>query len=679
MLNTNNHATPYCRRFIVLLSLLAIVFNAMAQSGLPPTQHPKNQAQRYEIDAKRLGVDPTSEDALPRSREFKRIDSSYYVGWMYEGIYKHEHAADYLGYKNAAAPLEKALQLIERDYRRELATRTTDVMKYVQAYRFQIEYTDIARYLMDCYASIEDPVKVYALMHRALKWNFQRDYYLDAYNYLGWTAHRFRYYTHDKYFFLKNSIDENEKLANRYLDSGLRRININRQLNTGIFPPGYEQQERATVYHYKAMLYSYAINIDSAKRYYDLLRRSGIFPHNNYATFRAICGGFREAEKEYQEAMTQDSRDKRLKEWAYYTSILDIYKSKPKQGIGLMKDMITANGSTPGFGWYNIALARCMHYDGQIAESDRYADKAAEFKELHIGTTLGQTHYDFSLQLIKLMNRQSDMNRQKFEHKNWWYNPSVLTSMSKQLASLYMQQFLIINQFAQNPERDRVVYKLFSTESTVGWDEIWYLIKDFSTKFFLERFSKQAQTDNRAYVRKYHKLFVALLTMKQGDYKQAELLLNEILRDPNTDAEYERLFIARIYQAMAECTKERKDNTAYNDWIYKLYIAYPQLVPDAGMTMNMNIRFVGQQDEAVVKRLKDCNINITDNSSVPAPEAYITFTGTGTKKRIQYYVMDRRGNYVVEKQSFGYTKPDEAGVELAYRLFNIGTKEIEKK
>ena len=44
---------------------------------------------RYEIDAKRMGVDPSSEDALPRSREFKRIDSTYYVGWIFEGVYKY--------------------------------------------------------------------------------------------------------------------------------------------------------------------------------------------------------------------------------------------------------------------------------------------------------------------------------------------------------------------------------------------------------------------------------------------------------------------------------------------------------------------------------------------------------------------------------------------------------------
>lgn len=634
----------------------------------------KNEGLRYEIDAKRIGTDINSEDALPRSREFKRTDSTYYVGWMYEGAYKYNHAADYLGYKNASQPLERALNLLERDYRKELGTRTPDLMTYYPAYRFQIDYTMAAYYLMTCYSNMEDVDKIYALLRRVIKWNFQRDYLMDAYNYMGWTVHRNRYYTSAKYSFLKNSIDANEQLANKYLDSSMRRIAINRKLNANIFPPGYEQQEMMSVYHYKCMLHSYAFHIDSANHYFDLMRRSPIFPHNNYATFRAICGDFREAEKEYKEAITQDAGDKRLKEWAYYTSILNIYKAQPKRAITLTKEMIRANGSTPGFGWYNIALARSLQYDGQLKESEKYVKKAADFKELHIGTTLSQTHYDFSLQLIKLVNKQTEFERQKFENANWWYNPMVLGKMAQLTGEKYMQQFLIINQFAQNPERDRVIYKLFSTESTVSWDEVWYLVRDFSTQFFLKRFTKEAQTDERKYVRKYFRLFTALLQMKLGNHIEARITLDEILRDPHIDTDYEKLFVARIFQAQAECAEERKDRTAYNDWMYRLYQIYPQLIPNTGMKMNMHLHISGAMDNEVVNRLKDCNINWTGNSSVPAPSVYITFKNTNKKKSMEYYVLDKSGNYIVERQAFGYTNSVSASIELAYRLFNIGGK-----
>lgn len=674
----NNRFADKARRLLFLLSLWACILISFVADA-QPMMHRKNPTQRYEIDAKRMGTDMLSADALPRSREFKRIDSSYYVGWLYEGAYKREHAADYAGYKNAAQPLEKALTLMERDYRKELATRSPDVAVYVYAYRYQIDYTNIAYFLMDCYANTDEPEKVYSLLRRVLKWNFQRDYFMDAYNYLAWTVHRNRFYTSDKYSFLKNSIKENEKLANRFLDSALRRIEINRRINANIFPPGYEQQEKNSVYHYKAMLYSYAIKVDSARHYYELLRKSGIFPHNNYATFRSICGDFREAEKEYEEAITQDAGDKRLKEWAYYTSIISIYKSQPKEGVSLMRDMIKANGSTPGFGWYNIALARALYYDGQLAESQRHINKAAEFKELHIGTTLGQTHYDFSTQLVKLMNIEARIERLKFENSNWWYNVTVLGNMAKLLSEKYVQQYLIINQFALNPERDMVVYKLFSTESTVSWDEIWYLIKDFSTKFFLNRFRQEAQTDERQYVRKYFKLFTARLHIKQGNYKEARMLLDEILRDPNMDTEYEKLFVARVYQAQAECALERKDNLAYDNLMYKLYTFYPQLIPNSGLKINMRLNVLGQADDKVTQRLKDCNINWINKSNAPAPEAYISFSGTGNKKRISYYVMDASGEYAVQQQSFAYSNPEAAAVQLAYKLFNIGMKEAEKK
>ncbi len=665
----------YLKRIRIILILLLLLYSntiVVAQ-----TRAEQKAAQRYEIDAKRIGVNMEGEDALPRSREFKRIDSSYYVGWLFEGAYKYSHAADYLGYRNASVPLEKALNLIERDYRKELGTRTADLMVYFPAYKYQIDYTIIAFYLMNCYSNMEEVQKTYNLLRRVIKWNFQRDYQMDAYNYLGWTVHRNRFYTSTKYLFLKNSINENEQLANAYLDSGLRRINVNKRLNANIFQPGYEQMEKMAVYHYKSMLYSYALKIDSAAYYYNLMRKSAIFPHNNYATFRAICGDFREAESEYEQAVTQDAGDKRLKEWAYYSSTLDIYKGLPKTGAQLMRDMIKANGSTPGFGWYNIALSRCMFYDGQLVEADRYANKAAEFKELHIGTTLGQAHYDFSVQLLKLISKDALWQRQKFEHRNWWYNPNVLMRMAQLLGEKYMQQFLIINQFAQNPERDRVIYKLFSTESTVSWDEVWYLIRDFSTRFFLDRFRKEAQTDDRKYINKYFKLFIARLEMKQANYKEARKILDGILRDPNTDAEYEKLFTARVYQAQAECAWEQKDEKAYERWVYLMYQLYPQLLPDAGLKIKMNLHVNGAVDETMVKRLKDCNITWTSSGSNTV-EAYVIFTGSGKQKHIEYYVLDQGGNYIVKKQGFNYQKSEDAGVLLAYRLFNIGGKEAEE-
>ncbi len=644
---------------------------------MPPHPPEKMQQRYFDIDAKRQIENIESEDALPRSREFKRIDSTYYVGWMYEGVYKYNHAADYLGYKNAAIPLERALNLIEHDYSKALATRTDDVLKLYPIRAIQPDYTVLAYYLMQCYSNTEQPDKVFALLRRVLKWRFQFDYSMDTYNFLAWTVHRNRFYTSVKYPFLKNSIDANEKLANSYLDSGMMNILRNKKLNDKLaqFFPGYEEREKMAVYHYKNMLYSYTFNIDSANYYFDLMRKAGHLPHNNYANFLGICGDFKTAESEYKLAAMQDPADKRLQEWAYYTTIIDIYKARPKLGVLLARNMIKAAGSTPGYGWYNIALARCMLYDGQISEADRYIDKAAEFKETHIGTTLGQSQYDFSIQLIKLINKEQSWQMDQFEHANWWYNPSVLLSMARKMSEKYLQQFLIINQFATNPERDRVIYKLFSTESTVSWDEIYYLIHDFSTDFFIKRFENEAVNDSRDHIRKYFALFVARLKMQQGKYADAKKILDRIIHDPNIDEDYEKLFIARVCEAEAACAANQKNVAAQNEWLYRVYALYSQLVPYTGMPMNMSLHLSGDIDKDVEKRLRECNIHWVTNTSIPAPNVYIQFTRKGNKKDITYYVLDKGGNYIVNKQSFAWQKPDEAGTSLAYRIFNIGGKE----
>ncbi len=655
---------------ILCLQLIVTSVNAQSLSFTVP-----NAAKRYEIDAKRIGVDMNSEDALPRSREFKRIDSSYYVGWMFEGVYKYNHAADYLGFKNATIPLEKALRYLEHDYKKLLATRSTDLIQYYPAYRFQLEYSIIASYLVFCYNNMDEPEKSYALLHRVRKWNFQRDYYMDVYNHLAWIVHRNRFYTHAKYSFLKNSIDENEQLANSYLNKGLQKIERDKKVNARIFPPGYEKTDLLSVYHYKALIHSYAFHTDSSQYYYDALAKGGQPAHNNYATFKVTCGDFRTAEKEYTEEPSHGGLDKRLQEWAYYLSILNIYKGYPKAGVELSKGMIQANGSTPGFGWYNIAQARCRLYDGENNETLNYINKAAEFKELHIGTTLGQTHYDFSLQLLKLQQKMNALEAIQFECKNWWQHPTLWWKMAKLELEKWSQQFLLINLFSQNPERDRVIYKLFSTESTVAWDEVWFLIKDFSTGFFLQKFQSELKNDDRKNISKYFKFFVAKLYIEKRNYAEANRLLNEILLDKTLDAEYEKLLIARTLEALAVCLKGA-NTIAYNDRMAKLYKFYPQLIPFSGLKMNMQLLTQGKAPQSFLEKLKECNINWVNNATTKPAKVYLQFSAVGHKTKVTYQVFDTFGGTAVKEQTFLIKQPDDA-IPFAYRLFNIG-EEVKK-
>lgn len=659
----------FLRKFIFAVIILSVIcFTAVAQ--LLPVQHPRNQQKRTEVDAKRVGTDINSADALPRSREFIRTDSTYYVGWMYEGMYKANRAADFLGYKNAAAPLQKALNALERDYARYLRTRSSDLMTYYPVYRFHLDYTMIAYSLMECYSNIEQPQQAFNVVRNALKWNFQFEGHLQSYNYLAWIVHRNRFYTQSQYPFLKNSINLNEQAANRYLDSGLRKINIDKRLNENFFP-NYVSSARQSVYHYKAMLYSYALNVDSATKYYGLMKSSPYFSQNNYGTFLAITGNFRAAEKAYESAALQDAGDKRLQEWAYYSSILDIYKNDQPHAIAQLKDMIKAVGSTPGFGWYNIALARSCAYNGKTIETQKYLNKAEGFKELHIGTTLGQSHYDFSINLIKLMNNIQQIQQIKFEHSGWWYSPSKLAELAKQNSAKYLLQYLMVNQFAMNPERDLVVYRLFSTESTVTWDEIWYLMRDFSTNFFLERFEQEIKDDKRPLVKKYFKLYLARLQMKKGQYAAAQKTLYSILNAEQTDLEYEKLFVARTYETLAECAKARKNKKEYHESMYSFYVNYPQLVPYSDMKANMRLHFSGTADKELLQSLKDCNINWVSDNSTMAPIVSIVFGGSTSKRTVTFQVQDRAGNKLVKPVTYSYTKPSEAFPVLAYGIFGI--------
>ena len=269
------------------------------------------------------------------------------------------------------------------------------------------------------------------------------------------------------------------------------------------------------------------------------------------------------------------------------------------------------------------------------------------------------------------MTIESKYEMQRFEHKAWWYTPNVMGNMLRMAGERYMQAFLIINQFAQNPERDQVIYRLFSTESTISWDEVYQLVKNFSTRFFIRRFTESAANDPRPAIRKYFKLMIARLHIKEGDYKEAEPILSSLLREPKIDLSYEKLFLARTYQGLAECADGLDKPEERDGWLYRLYQIYPQLIPFSGMKMPMQVQVAGSPDEAVIARLKDCNIRF-DAAGVTNVRAILSFSTRGKLKMVEYSVIDATGNYIVPRQTYSYKDAKVAGASLAYRLFGIG-------
>jgi len=659
-----NHTNRFRMLFaICILGFFTDSFNLLSAQS--------KQALRYEIDAKRGGVTYTSKDALPRGREFKRLDSTYYVGWMLEGAYKFDHAADYLGFKAASTQLQRALTLLEKDFKTALKTRTNDVMTYIGIMRYHRDWDFTAYTLMQCYSNMDEPANVWKLLQKCKQIDLQDELYSDTYNYLAWTVHRNRFYTSAKYPFLKNSIDENEQYANKLTDSAAVKIKRDATLNKTFFGPNYELEKMPSVWHYKSILYTYQLNIESGAYYYDKLKQTKYFPANNYATFCSIQAKFKEAENFYNISKSENPGDKRLNESLYYLSVINQYKGECKKGIDELKQVIKANGSTPGFGWYNIALARELLYDGQTDIAKRYALRAEQFKEIHIGTTLGQSHYDFTTSLINLIIKQREIESVKFLNKNWWYTPSDLTRIAQLTVEKYGLQFLIINQFAENPERDRVIYKLFSTESTVSFDEISQLLEGFSTNYFLERFQKEIGRDMRPNVKRYYAFFVARMLMKKGAYQEAAGYLEKILADTSIDKNYEKLLLARTYESFAVCNEERKESSSVQ--ITSSYDLYPQLVPFSGLKIPMRLHSNESNTDHnnIISILKRANIDWTNNLQNSVPDVYINFTTKSQMPIIEYHVTFK-GKNIVPPQAFSYKNSTAAGRELCFAIFNIG-------
>ena len=224
-------------------------------------------AKRYEIDAKRIGVNFYDKDALPRSREFIRLDSTYYVGWYYEGMFRYDRAADYLGYKNCIEPLKKAFFLFERNYKNDLKQVLTP-----GRYSFaQADIVQICNALYDSYSNVEEPDSAMWILNRIQSWNTGVDF-MEYHIKAAWTIHRNRIYIH-KYSFLKNTVEGNEQLALDHLYTALAGGDAN-----AIF--------------YLAIIHNYLLNIDSAALYYDILKQTGGFSYNNYAHFQNTLGQF---------------------------------------------------------------------------------------------------------------------------------------------------------------------------------------------------------------------------------------------------------------------------------------------------------------------------------------------------------------------------------------------------
>lgn len=655
---------------IVLLMTIVIKISLSAQG---------NPTARYEIEAKRIGVDMLGKDALPRSREFIRLDSTYYVGYMYEGMYKSDRSSDYIGFRNAIPPLRKAFLLLQKDYNRGLKNIFTSPEAYMASMNKYRDFLIISDALRQSYDNVEMPDSVMWVLNQVTSYKFPKDH-IGANTIKAWTYHRNRFYTTDKFQFLKNSVEENEKEAFAYCYKALNDIKVNKTTNDLWFGPSQAEMDRLNVYHYLALLHNYNKNYDSSEYYYKIMAQNSAVSWNNFGGLKHEIGEFA-VSREYYERDKYKYAQKTLREPFYFIPILNIYAGKTKQAMALCKEAIDFAGSTPGFGWYNIALARSYMYDGQLDSATTALQKAVDFKELHIGTTLTQSQYDFTINLLRLQLIDRKMSLIKFQNSGWWYAPADWYHLIVLKFQKIMQEYVLINQMMTNPERDRTVYELFCGESTTTYDEAFYLLQDFSPSFFIKKFNNYQSSDKRKSIHRYFQLFQHQMEWENGDEDAAYKGYTDMVQAIKLDTTNEKLFLGRLYEGLSKASKEIEtgNNNFYNNALFE---QYPQLVPFSGIALKVKLITLGIEDKntaAVLSELKDCDIDWVNDQDGNTAIATISFEKRGEKYEAVINVLSGSGTAVVTNEKMIFKETEGAGKEIALRLFGKGGSLVYEK
>jgi len=217
------------------------------------------------------------------------------------------------------------------------------------------------------------------------------------------------------------------------------------------------------------------------------------------------------------------------------------------------------------------------------------------------------------------------------------------------------------------------VYDLFCAEATTTFDEAWYLMKDFSPKYFMKKYEDYQRIDKRRNIQRYFKWFTAKFEWENGDKKNATKQLEDLDRSVFADTANEKLFIARLYEGMTKAYDDDGNKNKFTNYSNALFEVYPQLLPFTGIKTSMRLSFSGTDDgitKKVIDEIKDCNINTSPNE--PSPSAIIVFNKKGASYEAIITVRSANGFPVINNQRLIFKKADGAGKEIALRLFGKG-------
>jgi tetratricopeptide (TPR) repeat protein len=641
-------------------------------------QQTQAQTIRERIDSER-GGSFTDPKMYEKARGFIRRDSTYYLGYLFEGGYLFFRANDELGFRKAIRPLRKALEKIEKDYDRRLHTRTNNFAVYSENYRFHFDYGLITYFLGKCYQNVEDQERAMEVLRHVRERDFQMETNMDSYNTMAWLYHRNRMYTSKNFSFLKNTVMENVTAANQCLDSAIQKLKRDMPLNNGLFDPSYLNRQYLSTFHYKAMIHDYLLNIDSTNYYYDILIQNGQYSANNYANFKQAMGELEEADLFYKEAEGSGSyEEKNTKEYYYMRGTLSTYRGHPDLADTLLSKVLQNQGSTPGYGWHSIGLARAQHYEGLTAESQERTNKAARFQELHIGTTWGQEQYNLAVASLNYINQLQFKKEFLFEHDEWyfWLNPVNWYRWVKYTIEVRHHKMVLASLVAENPEREQVIYSIFSPENLISFDEVWSVIEGFGNEYFIDIYKRRLQTDKRPRLQKFYFYFLGKLYLAEDDEEEAIRYFNLALKDKEMDDQYHTLLKARVIEGLAMATSG-DDSKRFTQQLYELY---PQLLPFTDLTMSFQLNVEGEpskSDEELLDELRDSRIDFSGKENTPT--VTLSFAKATKATNVNYTVqlagdIHQTGTLRVED-----IEREGAGKLLAYRLFGVQKSRIGEK
>jgi tetratricopeptide (TPR) repeat protein len=396
---------------------------------------------------------------------------------------------------------------------------------------------------------------------------------------------------------------------------------------------------------------------------------AGTISWNNYGSMKAEIGEFGEAIDMYNRDKYKYGGVKNLMEPYYYLPMLNIYAGKTKEAMDIAKEAIAYSNSSPGFGWYNLALARSFMYNGQLDSAWITLEKAANFKEVHIGTTLTQPQYDFTVGLLKLVWFNQKINAIKFVHPNWWYHPIWFYEVAALEAKKYTHEYVLANQLALNPERARIIYDLFCGESTVSYDEIYYLMERFSPSYFMKLMADYYQSDPRIRIKPYFELYQARLLWHREKYAEAGNIFNNLLNKAQIDSVNEKLFMARLYEGLWQKAVKDKNNSAALKYQNLLFEYYPTLIPFANQPFQLQLQTKGLNNavvQSVLAELKTTSLKISNTPGIP--KATLSFAQKGIKYEVTIDVYNQNGILQFTERFLFRDKTDVAA-EIAFRIF----------